>query len=67
MSVFSTPISSRVDRPVVWKVGKLAKIAGASPTTGLNLETNPETRAQRHTVRKLAAALGVEPAELVEG
>ena len=45
---------------------ELAKIAGVSPTTVLNLETNPETTAQRRTVRKLAAALGVEPAALVE-
>ena len=46
---------------------ELAKLAGVSPTTVLNLETNPETTAQRRTVRKLAAALGVEPAELLEG
>ena len=46
---------------------ELAKIAGVSPTTVLNLETNPETTAQRRTVRKLAEALGVHPAELVEG
>ena len=46
---------------------ELAKIAGVSPTTVLNLETNPETTAQRRTVRKLAAALGIEPAELLEG
>ncbi len=44
---------------------ELAKLAGVSPTTVLNLETNPETSAQRRTVRELAAALGVEPAELV--
>jgi transcriptional regulator with XRE-family HTH domain len=46
---------------------ELAKLAGVSPTTVLNLETNPETTAQRRTVRKLAAALGVEPIELVSG
>ncbi len=46
---------------------ELAKLAGVSPTTVLNLETNPETTAQRRTVRKLAAALGIEPAELLEG
>ena len=45
---------------------ELAKIAGVSPTTVLNLETNPETTAQRRTVRKLAAALGVQPADLLE-
>jgi transcriptional regulator with XRE-family HTH domain len=46
---------------------ELAKLAGVSPTTVLNLESNPETTAQRRTVRKLAAALGVEPTELVSG
>jgi transcriptional regulator with XRE-family HTH domain len=46
---------------------ELAKLAGVSPTTVLNLETNPETTAQRRTVRKLAGALGVEPTELVSG
>ncbi len=45
---------------------ELAKIAGVSPTTVLNLETNPETTAQRRTVRKLAEALGVEPRNLLE-
>lgn len=45
---------------------ELAKIAGVSPTTVLNLETNPETMAQRRTVRKLAEALGVPPAELLK-
>ena len=44
---------------------ELAKLAGVSPTTVLNLETNPETSAQRRTVRKLASALGVDPHELV--
>jgi hypothetical protein len=33
----------------------------------LNLETNPETTAQRRTVRKLAGALDIEPTELVNG
>ncbi len=46
---------------------ELAKLAGVSPTTVLNLETNPETMAQRRTVRKLGEALGVDPRELVEG
>jgi transcriptional regulator with XRE-family HTH domain len=46
---------------------ELAKLAGVSPTTILNLESNPETTAQRRTVRKLAGALGVEPTELVRG
>lgn len=45
---------------------ELAKLAGVSPTTVLNLEVNPETTAQRRTVRKLAEALDVAPAELVK-
>ena len=45
---------------------ELAKLAGVSPTTVLNLETNPETVAQRRTVRKLAEALGLDPRELLE-
>jgi transcriptional regulator with XRE-family HTH domain len=45
---------------------ELAKLAGVSPTTVLNLETNPETMAQRRTVRKLANALGLEPRDLLE-
>ncbi len=45
---------------------ELAKLAGVSPTTVLNLEADPETTAQRRTVRKLAKALDVAPAELVE-
>jgi len=43
----------------------LAKRAGVSPTTILNLEAG-RVEAQRRTVRKLAAALEVDPAELVE-
>jgi transcriptional regulator with XRE-family HTH domain len=43
----------------------LAKKAGVSPTTVLNLEAS-RVEAQRRTVRKLAEALGVDPAELVE-
>jgi len=45
---------------------ELAKDAGVSPTTVLNLETNEEVAPQRRTIRKLAKALGVDPAELVE-
>jgi transcriptional regulator with XRE-family HTH domain len=45
---------------------KLATRAGASPTTGLNQETNKEVAPQRRTIRKLAQALGVAPAELVD-
>jgi DNA-binding XRE family transcriptional regulator len=43
----------------------LAKTANVSPTTILNLEAG-RVEAQRRTVRKLAEALGVDPAELVE-
>ena len=46
---------------------ELAKLAGISPTTVLNLETNPDVSAQRRTIRKLAEALGVDPSELVNG
>jgi predicted transcriptional regulator len=42
-----------------------AKSAGVSPTTVLNLESG-RVEAQRRTVRKLAEALGVAPAELGE-
>ena len=43
----------------------LAERANVSPTTVLNLEAG-RVEAQRRTVRKLAEALGVDPAELVE-
>ena len=44
---------------------ELAKNAGVSPTTVLNLEAGNVMEAQRRTIRKLAQALGVGPAELV--
>ncbi len=44
---------------------ELAKRASVSPTTVLNLEAG-KAEAQRRTVRKLAHALEVDPAELVE-
>jgi ribosome-binding protein aMBF1 (putative translation factor) len=44
---------------------ELAKMAGVSPSTVLNLERSA-TEAQRRTVRKLAQALEVDPAELVK-
>jgi transcriptional regulator with XRE-family HTH domain len=44
---------------------ELAQRAGVSPTTVLRIENN-EGDTQRRTVRKLAAALGVEPGELLE-
>ena len=43
----------------------LARKAGVSPTTILNLEAE-RVEAQRRTIRKLAQALEVDPAELVE-
>ena len=42
----------------------LAREAGVSPTTVLNLEAG-RVEAQRRTIRKLAQALEVDPAELV--
>ena len=44
----------------------LAKRASVSPTTILNLEAG-RVEAQRRTIRKLAQALEVDPAELVRG
>lgn len=44
---------------------ELAQRADVSPTTVLNLEKG-EVEPQRQTIRKLARALGVEPAELVK-
>jgi transcriptional regulator with XRE-family HTH domain len=43
----------------------LARKANVSPTTVLNLEAG-RVEAQRRTIRKLAQALEVDPAELVE-
>ena len=45
---------------------ELAQCAGVSPTTVLNLEKE-QAEPQRRTIRKIAGALGVEPAELVKG
>ena len=42
-----------------------AKNTGVSPTTVPNLEAGKVSEAQRRTTRKLAQALGVDPAELV--
>jgi transcriptional regulator with XRE-family HTH domain len=45
---------------------ELATEAGVSPTTVLNLELGKGKReSQRRTVRKLAKALGVDPADLI--
>lgn len=44
---------------------ELASKAGVSPTTVINLELGRgEGKTQRRTVRKLAAALDVEPGDL---
>jgi transcriptional regulator with XRE-family HTH domain len=45
---------------------ELARIAKVSPQTVLNLEHGKGEQAQRRTIRKLAEALEVDPAELVE-
>ena len=45
---------------------ELAKLAGVSPTTVLNLERGG-AEPQRRTIRKLAAALDVTPDKLVIG
>ena len=45
---------------------ELAKKAGLSPTTILKLEDARVKEPHPRTIRKLAEALGVDPAELVE-
>ena len=45
---------------------ELAKLAGVSPQTVLNLEHGKGEQAQRRTIRKLASALEVDPHELVK-
>ena len=44
---------------------ELARLAGVSPTTVLNLERGVGD-AQRRTIRKLAKALQLEPAKLLD-
>jgi transcriptional regulator with XRE-family HTH domain len=44
---------------------ELARLAGVSPTTVLNLERGVGD-AQRRTIRKLAQALQLEPAKLLD-
>ncbi len=46
---------------------ELAERAGLSPTTILKLEADRVEDPHPRTVRKLAAALGVDPTELVRG
>ena len=45
---------------------ELAEKAGLSPTTILKLEDDRVKEPHPRTIRKLAGALGVDPAELVE-
>jgi transcriptional regulator with XRE-family HTH domain len=45
---------------------ELARLANVSPQTVLNLEHGRGEQAQRRTVRKLAAALEVDPRDLLE-
>jgi transcriptional regulator with XRE-family HTH domain len=45
---------------------ELARMAGVSPQTVLNLEHGRGEQAQRRTIRKLAEALGVNPRDLLE-
>jgi transcriptional regulator with XRE-family HTH domain len=45
---------------------ELAEKAGLSPTTILKLEDDRVKEPHPRTIRKLAEALGVDPAELVE-
>ncbi|HEU0167227.1 MAG TPA: helix-turn-helix transcriptional regulator [Chloroflexota bacterium] len=52
----SFPVSAR----------ELAKIAGVSRTTIVELESGARTGARPDTVRKLAKALKVKPADLME-
>lgn len=45
---------------------ELAAKAGVSPTTLLNLETADTSNPQLRTIRKIAAALEVDPFDFVE-
>ncbi len=44
----------------------LARLAGVSPTTVMQLETGQNPNPRLSTIRKLAEALVVDPSELVE-
>lgn len=48
-----------------WTQGELAQAAGLQRNTIARLEAVPTKAADMRTIRKLAAALGVEPAELL--
>ena len=45
---------------------ELAKRAGVSPTTVINLENSQGNNPQLRTIRKIAEALGVDPFEFIE-
>ena len=51
----------------MWTQVRLAEEAGVSPTTVSGIENGRISRPHFGTLRKLAAALGVEPQELVSG
>jgi transcriptional regulator with XRE-family HTH domain len=44
----------------------LARLAGVSPTTVMQLETGQNSNPRLSTIRKLAEALAVDPGALVE-
>ncbi len=51
----------------VMSLRELAELAGVSKDTIWRLESGTSTNAHPSTIRKLAKALGVEPAELTKG
>jgi len=51
----------------MWTQGRLAEEAGVSPTTVSGIESGRILRPHFGTVKKLAAALGVDPKELLSG
>ena len=51
----------------MWTQGDLAREAGVSPTTVSGIESGRISRPHFGTIRKLAAALGVDPQEILGG
>lgn len=51
----------------MWTQGDLAREAGVSPTTVSGIESGRILRPHFRTIRRLAAALGVDPREVVGG
>ena len=51
----------------MWTQGDLAREAGVSPTTVSGIESGRISRPHFGTIRKLAAALGVDPPEILGG